>query len=76
MKTFIPIPSKDGSVYYIKPFDIINIIQYDNGSVDVTYEVKDRVCCVTTLLTAQELVEAIDKSEPDFSIFFGNEDGE
>lgn len=75
MSNFIPIPSKDGTIYHIKPFDILNLIAYTNGSVDVTYALKDRVCCVTTLIPAQELIEQIDKAEPDFTAFFGT-DGE
>ena len=75
MNNFIPIPSTDGKTYYIKPFDIINMCQYNSGSVDVYYKYHDRVCSLTTLLTPIEIDEAISNTQDPLDFIFGT-DGE
>lgn len=76
MNNFIPITEQGSdAIFFIKPFDIINIISYASGVVDVTYAVGDRVCRVTTLITAQEIIEAIEKSQSYFILDL-DQDGE
>ena len=75
MNNFIPIPSTDGTTRYIKAFDIVNMCQYDNGSVEVYYKYHDRVCSLTTLLTPLEIDEAISNMQDPLDFIFGT-DGE
>lgn len=71
MNIFIPIPTVEGKVYFLKPLDIINMCQYNSGSVDVYYKYHDRVCSLTTLLTPMEIDEAISNMQDPLDFIFG-----
>lgn len=71
---FIIIPEKgSSSKYYIKPFDICNIVQYDDHS-QVFYKFGERICSVYTLLTGDDLHNAIldwkKKQDDEFNSMF------
>ena len=72
---FLIIPEKGTKrIYYIKPVDIINLIQ-DNDCTRVTYKCGDRVVSVETLLTGQELHEELRELDKfDFNFVFGDDE--
>jgi len=71
---FIIIPAAGGDTYYIKPYEIINLVVSRGTGTQVTHREGDATKRFNTLLTAQEIHERIlELEEANFKFTFGEE---
>jgi hypothetical protein len=69
---FIIIPCMEGKMWYIRPYDIVNLMEGSNGLVGVAFKEGSDVKYMNTLLTAQEIHEKIiELEEANFKYTFG-----
>ena len=71
---FIIIPAKSGRMYYIRPYDIVSLIDDKGLGVEVSYKAGPDVYTFKTMLTATEVHERIIELESQsFTFTFGED---
>ena len=71
---FIIIPAALNRTYYIRPYDIVSLLEESRGSTSVSYKTGEGIYSFRSLLTAKEIHERIiELEEANFKYTFGEE---